>query len=496
MAKTPAGPKKPAKKTPIASAASNGPPPSTKPIMSPPRRVPARRPPPMPPVGMDTEDGMLGDDMGLMQPSPEERIAEWVETSVFPRNKHSATIQLCHWSMSGEQPVHEWPMAEEFAQEDPSSIAATVYGCAVEDAESQQSPSSRYSVRALDSTGRSFARVIVNIAREELDPGRTMGGESEERHTQEGHLAQSYRHTEQFARFALAMQLSTGRQNLELHRELGTTRTQLHQQQIQSVELFQNMKDREALRQIMIGKHKRTETMKDAALGLVMKFAPHIAQRIGLMTDDEAAQLQTTDAVADWLAVLPEDDARRMIQNTPDPAKRQAFERAWIVAKKRAAARAARAALSGTAPAQIAGGAAVGAAGTSTGSTAVAADKGMQFSKEESVPINQTTLIVLYLLLSVDEAIFTMVLPRIPEAAHAEIRALRERVRAEGDGALTQAVQLAAVVSLRPHVVKMLCEATPQDVMLMLSQVDNPGHKQTVREAHKLVQDKLKAAAA
>lgn len=489
MAKDPGAAKKPAKKKP---AASNGAPPPT---MTPPRRMqpPPRRPPmPQLPPGGD-EDGLEG-DMGLMPPSPTQRIAEWIESTVFPRNKHSVTIQLCHWSMNGEMPAREWQMSEDFAEEDPASIAETVYGYASEDAGNQESPSARYSVNALDSNGRRFARVIITVEQEGLDPGAgRMGGESEERHTQEGHLAQSYRHTEQFARMALAMQLSTARQNLELHRELGTTRTQLHQQQIQAVELFQNMKDREMLRKVVMGKHQRAEMVKDAAMGLVIKFAPHVAQRIGLMTDDEAAQLQTSDAVSDWLAAMSEDEARRMIQGTPDAAKRQAFERAWIIAKKRAVARAARAALSGkAAPTQLGS----GAAANDASAAKPAEDKGIQFTAEESMVINKTTLIVINLLISVDDTIYGMVLPRVPAGAHEEINGIRQRIKSEGDLALSKNEWQAATVNLRPYVIKMLGDASDQDIRLMLTQIENPNHKLTVQQAHKLVGDKLKATAA
>ena len=487
MPKDPSAPKK-AKKS-KAAAPSDGPPPPTmtKPRRMAPPPMPRRLPPP------DIEGDELAGDLGIMPPSPEERIAEWVETGVISRNKPNATLQLCHYSMNGEVAVQEWRMLEDFADQDGSSVATTIYGHAAEDAENQQSPSSRYSVNALDSSGRRFTRIIFAVTPESMDPGRTMGGESEERHTQEGHLAQSYRHTEQFARMMLAVQLTTARQSIELHRELGATRTQLHKQQIESVELFQNMKDREAMRQIMIGKHKRAEMVKDAAMGLVMKFAPHVAQRIGLMTDDEAAQLQTTDAVSDWLAAMPEDEGQRMISGITDPIKRKAFERAWIMAKKRAAARAAKAALSGRpAPGQLPAGNTNGAAAGG----AAAQPTPIQFTAEESAPLNKTTLVIINMLIGIDDAIFAMALPRIPQEAHEQITSIRNRVRSDSHTALSGDEWRSAVVELRPHVIKMLSTISDQDVLLLLTQIDNAGHKLTVQQALKIVRDKFKAAAA
>jgi len=437
------------------------------------------------------EENPLG-DAALMQPSPEDRIADWIEASVFAKNRPGLTLQLCHYSQAGEVGIHEWLWPDDLDQQEASSIATMIYTHANEDAENHDSPASRYSINLLDKTGRRVSRVLFRIAREDMDPSRMPGGESEVPHTAEGHVAQAYRHNEQLMRMNLAMQLSTARQNLMLHQELGATRTQLHKQQIEAVELFQNMKDREILRKIMYGKHQRTEMVKDAALGLVMKFAPHVAQRIGLMTDDEAAQLQTTDAVSDWLAAMPEDEARRMIAGTADPAKRNAFERAWIMAKKRAAARAAKSALSGAAqPPQL--------QGSNTNAAAAKtpeASSEIQFTAEESGPLNKTTLVVLNLLIEVDDTIFAMVMPRIPPEAHVEIKSIRERVRAEGHTALSADEWRAAVMSQRPHVITMLKTASDQDIMLLLTQISNAAHKLIVQQAHKIVRDKVKAAAA
>ncbi len=454
--------------------------------------------------GLDEEDplGMAG-----MGPSPEDRLRDWIEQTVFTRGAPGTLLQLCHCSMNGEVPTMQWNWPEDFEQQGAASIATTIYGHAEEDANEQQSVA-RYAVNASDAAGRRFARIMFRISPADLDINAARAGDTEMPHTQEGHVAQAYRHVETLMRMNLAMQLSTARQNTDLHQELGRTRTQLHQQQIQSVELFQNMKDRTTMREMMLSKHNRGETMKNMAMGLVVKFVPHIAQRIGLITDEEHAQMHTTEAVVNWMASMSEEHGRTMMDAITDPNERAAFERAWISAKKRAAAHAARAALSGKPAApQLGGGAtgtAAGAVGAAAATTAVAgaavaaansAGAAQQpapivFSAEESVPLTATTIALLHLLLNVDDAVFEVVLPRVPAAGQQEVRALHQRIYTEGHKPSADEWR-SIVVNVRPFIIEMLAAASSQDIVMLLTQIDSATHKLAVQQAHTIVRRKL-----
>jgi hypothetical protein len=446
-------------------------------------------------MGLEDEDPMGMPGMG---PTEEERIAGWFENEVLIRNQPKLALQLCHMTNSGESVINEWAN-EDLEGHDPMSVASTIYGFAVEDAQEMTSVA-RYVIIALGDQGRRFARVAFRITPDELQ--RAQGGETENPSTPEGLLSQTYRHNEVLARMGAATHMQTMRQNTELLVELRATRTEAALQQIKSVELFQNMKDRQMLRDVVWGQHKRKEQMHalafNTAVGALMKFGPDLARRLGFVTDEEQAALQTTDAVSNWLAAMTEEQAIKMMAGM-DPKQKAVFEKAWVGAKRRAAGATARAAITGRLTKQLevgttgsaadgsgitngngaahgdANGATNGTSAVATGDAAASSTTSIELTTDEVRLLGRVTTRVLDLLAGLEEGpALDMVLVRVPPAMKDDVLWSRQWAR---DRQETQSKtpptneEKARLMNLRGVVVQLLSTLSELEIGMMLGQI-------------------------
>jgi hypothetical protein len=447
-------------------------------------------------MGLDDEDPLMMDGLG---PSEDGRIAQWLDESILPRNQEQLVLQLLHHSSSGGGIVQEW-RADDFENTDSMSIATEIYGQAVDDANEQTSVS-RYMITALDNTGRQFGRFIFRVTPKELQQGAG-NGETEDPGTPQGHLSQAYRHSEVFARMMAGTALQTQRLNMELVRENRAIRADATRRQVEMIDLFEKMKDRKMMRDVMWGKHIRKERMAsmafNSAVGAIMKFGPDLAKRLGFVTEDEQSQMQTIDATTNWLAAMPEAQIKTMIANAGTDKERQLLEKAWVSSKKRAAGTAAKAALTGAIAKQMS----TGEAATSTSAQPAqgaqpAAESGtIRLAKDEIKLLNSATAMIMNVVATLDGMALDVVMGRIPEEAHEAVKQLREDTRRFAD--MTSEEQSAykkALMELRGVVVQMLITLSEQEISMITSQMPE-NYRDTINKVHKIVHERVGAKAA
>lgn len=483
--------KKPPKTPPAPPSASFTPP-------GRPRHRVMPSPPQMPdfPEGQDAFGGMI--DMG---PSEEERIANWIE-SVFAKDKPNLNLRLCHMVGGGGQvPIRDWTYKELAGEEDPTSIADTIYACASEEADTMTSVA-RFAVIAA-SGPKSFSQISFRITPEALANGT--GGETEEPGTAGGLLAQTYRHNEMLFRMHAAQAMQTQRQNSELHATMAKIQSDYVAQRIKGVELYENMKDRKIQRDIVYGKHLRKEKIASMTFGMatnaIMRFGPDLMRRVGLVSDEDKAIFQSQDAVVDWLAAMPDAEAKIWIEKS-DPKQREIFEKAWVGAKKRAAGAAAAAALTGLAQPKALGESqsAPQQSGVQPSPPTSGADEpAIELTADEIKLLNRTTSVMLKLLAGLEGMMLDIVMSYIPTATRDEVRASRvEYIERQSTGKSRESPgkdwQL-RLLKLQGAVISTLGRLDEAASLVLFSHIPEE-HRDDVKKMQAIIQERMKPATA
>jgi len=336
---------------------------------APPKRkapAPLAKAPPEPLMGDFEEEGgsMMPGMPGMMGPSVEEKLAEWLSMRVFPKNVPGLYFQLRQKSIDGEMVAHEWD-ATEVEGQDPDSLAAMIYTQAVEDSQGLNGVVS-YAVHAMRPTtghSESFSRCIFRLAQEDM----THGADSEPGHLPEGHMAQAHRHAEVYARMMVGQTDGILRHYREANRDLSQQASRAIQLQVQVAEMFQKIQDRGMMREIVLKRVARKEKMKEQLLGVVLSFVPDLAVRFGIVPGDLKAAISTAQGVEHILAELPEEKMQMLLMALEKQDQKEALMKAYIYAKQRAAAAAAKAAAEAASRAANGQGAKAGANGAANG---------------------------------------------------------------------------------------------------------------------------------
>ncbi len=436
------------------------------PKMSGPRRAPPKRGGGMPPsrggalpnnrmmapMG-DPDLDMMGPDgaLGGFAPSPEEKIVEWLEGQVLPKNVQGLYFQLRQKSIDGEMIAHEWDGSECEGQET-SSLASMIVSRAVEDVEGSSGVTA-YCVHAMrpGDTG-SFSRCFFRLSPEDM----TQGFDTEPGHLPEGHMAQAHRHAEVYARMMVGQSESVMRHLREQNKEFFAQASKSIQLQVQVADMFQKIQDRQMMRDIVLGRVARKEKMKEQIVGYAMSFLPDVLNRFGIVPGEQRQGLQQLANLEAVLAKLDDGQIRMITMGLPSQEAKDAFAAMYVMSRKKAAAAAAKAATEAAKKAAKSG--ANGAAADpalamaqtvagqlTTGQTNGAAqngahtngaaqngggtEKSIELTPEEVAQLGKSVAHFTDLLCSLDEATLPLVLGRLPNEARAGVTTIRDELR-------------------------------------------------------------------
>lgn len=487
--------------------------------MLPPRRPTMNRA--LQPLGDDSLDMMSPDGQLGFAPSAEERIAEWLDTRVLPRNVVGLTLRLSQKVPGGESVVNEWPV-DEIANEiegndvDAGSVAALIYGAAVEELQTGVHQGvTAYVVQAIrpgDVAG--FARCFFRLAPEDM----TAGFDSEDGATSQGHMAQAHRHAEVYARMMVGQSESVMRHLREQNREFFMQASKSITLQVQVAEMFQKIQDRQMMRDIILKRVTRKEQMKEQVIGYAMSFLPDVLNRFGIVPGEQKAMLQNVVALEGVLATLDPAQVNMITMALPSKQARDAFAAVYVGAKRKAESAAAKAIADAAKKAantadkngktDLAIGTAAAIAGALQAAPAQAAAAQPETKPAESVDLTDEDKKIVFktvshfisLLVGLDDGMFQLALGRIPEGVRQTLADVRIALRAfklaqkKDKGATAPKITPDQLLAIQGTIVQLAATLDDMSWGILVSKIDKKVQPDVAR-AREIIRARLGGAA-
>lgn len=472
------------------------------------------------PMG-DPDLDMMGPDgaLGGFAPSPEEKIVEWIEMKVLPKNVLGLFFQLRQKSINGETVAHEWD-ASECEGQDPPSLASMIVSQALEDVEGSTGVTA-YVVHAMrPGETASFSRCFFRLSPEDM----TQGFDTEPGHLPEGHMAQAHRHAEVYARMMVGQSESVMRHLREQNKEFFAQASKSIQLQVQVADMFQKIQDRQMMRDIVLGRVARKEKMKEQVIGYAMSFLPDVLNRFGIVPGEQMANLQSAANMEAVLAKLDDSQVNMIIMGLPSKEAKDAFAAMYVMSKKKAAAAAAKAAADAAKKAgagddktlqaaqSVAGVLTQGSNGQTNGhangytngaaTNGAAQQQQQQQSSERSIDLTAEEVTQLHqsvshfidILCGLDDATLPLVLSRIPEGARAGVKEIREHLRDAKERGVKGRLSADQVGLMKSVVVQLLAVLDDMAFGMVVSKIDDKARPDVIK-TRETVRTKLTGAA-